>query len=83
MHLDPSSCHCHALQNPILSVNTRCRRALCEKIGVDMEGKGTAVVDHVDHVLGGTGHTSILADGFSSSNAILGGFTSRVSCPPS
>ena len=56
-------------------------RALCEKIGVDMEGKGTAVVDHVDHVLGGTGHTSVLADGFSGSKAILGGFKSRVSCP--
>ena len=57
-------------------------RKLCESIGVDMEGKGTAVVDHVDHVLGASGHTTVLADGFTSSAAILGGMKSRVSHNP-
>lgn len=57
-----------------------CRR-LSEKIGVDLEGKGTALVDHVDHVdLGSGGHTTVLADGFTSSEAILGGFKSKVRC---
>ena len=58
------------------------QRKLCESIGVDMEGKGTAVVDHVDHVLGTHGHTTVLADGFSNSDAILGGIGSRVSHRP-
>ncbi|CAK0784273.1 hypothetical protein CVIRNUC_007477 [Coccomyxa viridis] len=54
------------------------RRRLCEDIGVDLEARGTAVIDHVDHVVSeGYGHTSVLADGFTSSDAILGGFMSK------
>ena len=56
------------------------RRKLCEKIGVDLEGKGTAVVDHVDHVLEGSGHTTVLADGYTNSSAILGGLNDKVNC---
>ena len=57
------------------------RRRLCEDIGVDLEARGTAVIDHVDHVVSeGYGHTTVLADGFTSSDAILGGFKSKVSC---
>lgn len=59
------------------------RRRLCEDIGVDLEARGTAVIDHVDHVVSeGYGHTSVLADGFTSSDAILGGFMSKVAAHP-
>ena len=38
------------------------------------------MLDHVDHVVSeGYGHTTVLADGFTSSNAILGGLKGKVS----
>lgn len=62
-----------------LQRNSTLCRELCESIGVDLEGKGTALVDHVDHVVsGGSGHTTVLAGGLTSSDAILGGFKSKV-----
>jgi hypothetical protein len=48
---------------------------------VDLEGKGTAILDHVEYAkCGSGGHTTVLADGFTSSEAILGGFKSKVQC---
>jgi len=56
------------------------RRRLCEKIGVDLEGKGTAVIDHVDHVTEASGHSTVLADNYTNSSAILGGLNDKVDC---
>jgi oligosaccharyltransferase complex subunit beta len=61
-------------------------RDLVTEIGVDLELKGTAVIDHVNYVKSSNAdHTLLASDNFIDSDAILGNFTQQVTrtCAPS